>query len=822
MTDGLPGLDERAAKRLLAENGQNVLKKQRKKGPLSIFLSQFCDVLTVILAAAAVFSVTMGEFTEAVSIIAIMLLNAFMGFIQEYRTERTLEALSGLAAPHATVRRGGRAVKIPAANVVAGDVLLLYAGDRVAADARLLAASSLETDESLLTGESHAIAKQAGTTVYMGTNVAAGRGEAVVTATGMATEMGRIAGLIGDASEGQTPLQHRLSKLGNQIAMCCLAVCGLVAAVGFLRGEKLMDMVLMGLSLAVAAIPEGLPAVVTVVLAFSVGRILKKGAIIRRMHAVESLGSASVICCDKTGTMTENRMAVKSVYADKTEQSPEAASKRGGAARELMLCAALCAAGEESGASNSTERALTETAKMFGIDRARELAVLRAVREQPFDSNKKYMSVTYEHAGSEVTYIKGACDRVAGMSTHLLSGGREYELTREQLAAVNGKASEMGSRALRVMAFARTSGGRMVLLGLAGLYDPPRREVAPAVKRCREMGIRAVMITGDMPETAAAVAREVGIDCKRVITGYEIDAMNDKQLADAAERCSVYARVAPLHKLRLVRAYKRLGMVTVMTGDGVNDAPAVKEADVGVAMGISGTEVTKEAAGVVITDDNFATIVEAVREGRIIYQNIRRFIVYLLACNLGEVLTVVLAMAFGAPQIFVPIQLLLINLITDGLPAIALGLEPAAGDIDTSPPRKRDEGILSGNTFCLIAARGFSLALCNMASFMAVYALTGNIVIARSAAYIVLVFSQMLYVLENRFSRSREAKPFSNPALTGAVALSMAVTLATVYIPPLAAIFGTQPVTGLPLAAAAVCTAVSPFIGIAMRRLVRK
>lgn len=821
MTDLQKGLDEQQAAERLAEYGENRIDPPKGRSALGIFFSQFCDILIVILAAAAVFSVTVGEFTEAVSILAIMLLNTVMGFVQEYRTERTLARLAELSAPRSLVRRGGRTVELPSSAVVPGDILLLAPGDSVAADGVLRAVSALETDESMLTGEAHPVAKKAGGRVFMGTTVCAGRGEAEVEKTGMRTEMGGIAGMIGTVKEEKTPLEQQLTVFGNQIAVGCLSICALVALIGVLRGEGLFDMILMGLSLAVAAIPEGLPAVVTMVLALSVGRILRKGALIRRLHAVESLGAASVICCDKTGTITENRMAVERLYAGGRGSRLRAGEPLTDAARQALLCGVLCSSAAVEGGrllGSPTECALLRAAQDAGLDPARLRRQHPRVSELPFDSRRKYMAVTVRQEGLTVAYIKGAPDVLLPLCTDQLTPLGRAPLDAAGRRALEKAASDMAGEALRVLALARRyADGRTVLLGLCGLLDPPRPEIPDAVARCRRMGIAVAMITGDAPETACAVARKAGIPADRVLTGEQLDRLDDAALACEAARCHIFARVTPAHKLRLVRAYKSAGLVTVMTGDGVNDAPAVKEADVGVAMGLTGTEVTKEAAGVVILDDNFATIVAAVREGRILYQNIRAFIRYLLACNLGEVLTVVMGMAVGTPPIFLPVQLLLINLITDGLPAVALGLEPAGRQVDTDPPRPKDQPLLTGGMLAGIAVRGFSLAFCNIMSFLAAYGLSGSLVTARTAAYFTLVFSQMLYIVGTRRSGL-----FSNPALSGAVLFSLAVTLITIYWPLLHVIFETTSLSGLPLAAAAGATLLSLPLGALLDRILHK
>ena len=815
------GLRAAEAKKRLEQQGPNQLTQQNKTSAAGMFLAQFKDLMIVILAAATVLSAAMGETTEAITIIVIVLLNAVMGFVQEYRTERTLESLKAMSAPEAKVVRDGRQQTIPAHELVCGDLIRLTAGDRIPADAVAASCVSLSSDESILTGESLPVRKKNGSPLYMGATITEGHCEATVTATGMQTEMGRIAGMLNDHREEKTPLQKRLDQLGKFVAAACLVVCLAVSLIGWWKGESLIDMMLTGISLAVAAVPEGMPAIVTIVLALSVGRILKKGAVIRKLHAVETLGSAGVICTDKTGTLTQNRMTVKEIYCGGKQitVAGEGLSAQGNfycngrpispvkdpVLSRLMRVAALCTEARISRngdryepQGDPTEIALLIAAAKGGVTRESFAPQLKTISEHPFDPVRKRMSVTVQGKEGKILLCKGAPDLLLDRCTAIALPGASRAMTAADRREIQNAAADMAKRALRVIGLAESNdpaGGeeRMTFLGLAGMIDPPRPEVAAAVRDCRRAGIRPVMITGDHRDTAAAIARQVGIlrPGDEVLTGEEIERLTDAELAARCRRISVYARVSPAHKLRIVKAWKAAGKVVAMTGDGVNDAPAVKAADIGVAMGIAGTDVTKEAASVVILDDNFATIVSAVEEGRVIYQNIRSFIRYLLTCNLGEVLCMFLAMLMGLPVPLLPIQILMVNLLTDGLPAIALGMEPPSRKIMERPPRPKEEGLFAGGLLTIILVRGFLLGAGTAGVFYAVLRMGGDLMLARSAGYLVLVLSQMVHIFECR------GKGFSftgNPYLIFASLASITITFATVYLPVLQPIFSTSPV----------------------------
>ena len=840
------GLTNEQAQVLLAQHGENKIVGSKPKSALSMFFAQFKDFMIVLLAAATVLSIVLGEGGQAIAIIVIVFLNALMGFVQQSRTERTLNALKELSSPSANVMRGGTVMQVRAADVVPGDYALVEEGDRVAADIVLAETVALSADEALLTGESLPVQKEKGQLLYMGTSVAGGRGGGRVVKTGMGTQLGGIAALIQNTKEQPTPLQKQLEKLGIYVALICVITCAAVALLGYLQGKTIISMVLMSISLAVAAIPEGLPAVITIVLSLATGRMLKKNAIIRRMHAVETLGCASVICTDKTGTVTENKMTVKAVLADaryftvtgggyekagyfkigKNTVPPQSDA----VLDKLLLCGALCATARIDGSDpkyytvhgDPTETAVLIAAAKGGVDPNVAAGRWQRVSEVPFNSARKMMSVVCKAGGETVYFCKGATDVILPKCKYILGAGGKRPLTPIDKAAVAAALKDMADGALRVIAFAyseHADGSSPIFLGLMGMIDPPRKEAAKAVAVCRKAGIKPVMITGDHVGTAVAIAKQVGIfvEGDMVLTGDEVAAMHEQKLEQLCMNVSVYARVSPSEKLKIVKAYKAHGQVTAMTGDGVNDAPAIKAADIGVAMGKSGTDVTKEAASVVVADDNFATIVSAVEEGRVIYQNIKRFIRYLLTCNLGEVLSIFFCMVMGLPAALLPLQILVINLLTDGLPAIALGMEPAAKNTMAAPPRKKNESIFAHGLLVTIVLCGILLG----ATVAAVFALvsgTADIETARSAAFLTMVLAQMVHVFE---CRARGAGLFKNPFLLASTFSSAIFAVLTVYIPFFWPIFNTAPVLGQHLKIVAVAVLAAPLAAVVINIITR-
>lgn len=856
------GLTQREAQRRLADYGPNQLEQRQRVSPWRILLAQFQDFMVMVLLAATVISGLLGEVADAITIIAIVVVNAVLGFFQEFKAEKSMEALQQLTAPEARVLRDGEERRLPASDLVPGDIVTLETGDRVPADLRLVHAVNLEVEESMLTGESIPVKKRAEMVfqeergigdrrnmAYLGTVVTRGRGQGVVVATGMATEMGQIAGMMQEVEAEPTPLQRRLDYLGRWLVVFCLAICAVVVAAGVWRGEEPYRMFLAGVSLAVAAIPEGLPAIVTVSLAIGVQKMIRRQAIIRKLPAVETLGCATVICSDKTGTLTQNEMTVRQVFINDrqlevTGQGYEPAGKYMTGDQEvevkkdphlqlLLKISALCnnarlkkgnitigglfrgkSQGNWSVAGDPTEGALLVASAKAGIWREAVEKEEQRLSENPFDSDRKRMSVVYRSPGGTLrVYVKGAPDVVLGLCTHIYEAGKIQPITADRRKRVLEANDRMARQALRVlgMAYRDLNGGipddlgklenDLVFVGLAGMIDPPRPAAVHAVQVCRQAGIKPVMITGDHRATARAVAAELGMTAgdRQVVTGADLDSMSDEELAARVDDISVYARVSPKHKLRIVRALKDAGHVVAMTGDGVNDAPAVKEADIGVSMGLTGTDVTKEASAMVLADDNFATIVAAVEEGRAIYDNIRKFIRYLLSCNVGEVLTMFLVTLAGLPLPLLPIQILWVNLVTDGLPAMALGVDNADPDVMSRRPRSPKESIFAQGLGRMIISRGLYIGLGTPLVFVLSLLLTdGNLSIARTMAFCTLVFSQLFHVFDCKSERYSvfQVGFFSNSYLVLAVMCSVTMQLAVVYIPALQPVFKTVALTG--------------------------
>jgi Ca2+-transporting ATPase len=835
---GMEGLTERQVRERRRLVGPNRLPQPRPVPAWRRFLEQFTDVLVLVLLGSAALSLVLGEVGDALTILAIVALNAFLGYVQENRAERALAALKSMHAPTAQVFREGTLRRVPAEELVPGDVVRVEAGDRFPADVRLIEAQALEVEESMLTGESQPVGKTAAplsphplppaeqrNVGFMGTLCTRGRATGVVVATGGRTQMGRIASLLAEPHREATPLERRLQHLSQVLVAAVLAVCAAVVVAGVGRGEPLYHMFLTGVSLGVAAIPEGLPAVVTVALALGVQRMAKRRAIVRRLPAVEALGSATVVVSDKTGTLTQNRMALRAVWLDGelVRLPPERQllpAVQGHpypqALRWLVLSAALCCdagvtvhpRGKVEADGDPTERAMVLAAYWLG--EPPERIGRRAVRlgEIPFDSLRRRMAVVVPQGGTRTgarLVVKGATDAVLPRCrTWRTAQGNLRPLTAQDQEAVRAATEHMASQALRVLAVAERSPvdpaspaegweEGLTFLGLVGLMDPPREEVSQAVAACRRAGIRVVMVTGDHPATAAAVAQEVGLlsPGSRVVTGEELDAMDDERLALAVESFSVVARVTPDHKLRLVRTLKRLGHVVAMTGDGVNDAPAVREADVGIAMGQAGTDVTKEAAAVVLADDHFATIVAAVEEGRNIYDNVRKFVRYLLASNTGEVLTMLMAAVAGLPMPLVPLQILWVNLVTDGLPALALGMEGAHAGVWDRPPRPPGESIFAHGLGARILGRGLWMGAATLGVFFWAFAQGEPLAHARTLAFAVLTFQQLAYVFECRREGAGRTSLPPNPWLVLAVGVSAALFLLTLYVPALRPLFAT-------------------------------
>ncbi len=860
---GLTGAE--AASRLRA-SGPNELPEGPPLRPGRILLSQFASTMVGVLLAAAVVSALLGDFVDTVAIFAIVLLNALLGFTQEYRAEKAMAALSRLAAPVVKVRRDGGVREIPARELVPGDVLLLESGDRVPADARLVEGHSLRTDESTLTGESAPVEKSPDplpdpdlpvgdrrNSLYLGTTVVHGRATAVATGTGRDTELGRIARMLSGVRREATPLQRRMADLGRNLALLAFAIVALVFGMGLLRGEDPVLLFLTAVSLAVAAIPEGLPAVLTIILALGSQRMLARRALIRKLPAVETLGSVTVICSDKTGTLTRNRMDVSEIHSSgrRIVFTPDAPAPELPPSHALLAAAcALCndavppAAGGSTPLGDPTEIALLAAAAGAGLSKEALERSFPRVSEVPFSPERKRMTTAHAVSAGGIPPADGSdpglsavIPNVAGAAGFVVAKGAADMLLplcvaewtergvlplapagRERILA---ETAAMAGRGLRVLGVAfRTLANApaeapaseleegLAFLGLVGMIDPPRPEAEEAVRTCRAAGIRPVMITGDHPRTALAVARSLGIgEDDTVVTGTELSRKTTGEIAAVVRRADVYARVSPGHKLAIVSALQADGHVVAMTGDGVNDAPALRKADIGVAMGDSGTDVAREAADMILTDDNFATIVAAVEEGRVIYDNVRKFILYILASNVGEILVMLLGPLLGMPLPLLPLQILWINLLTDGLPALALGVEPAEGDAMRRPPRSPSEGVLTRGTWAYVLGVGALLGILCLAVALLLYRAEDPS--WRTALFTTLTFAQMAHVLAIRSRRETLFRRgvFTNRPLLLAVAATVLLQLAAVYAPPLQRIFRTVPLVPRTLALCAAASA---------------
>ena len=829
------GLSQAEAARRLTEHGPNKLAEQKKPSLVARFFAQFKDPMTfILLAAAAVSGFTAayaGEsFADVIIILAVVIINALLGVIQESKAEQAIEALQRMSAARSRVRREGAVVELPSSELVPGDVVLLEAGDAVPADARLLHSASLKVEEAALTGESVPVEKHAEALaceegkaiplgdrknmVYMGSTAVYGRAEAVVTSTGMRTEMGKIATALQDAKEERTPLQLRLAQLSRILSAAVLGICAFIFLLGLWRAwpiehvASLIDTFMVAVSLAVAAIPEGLATVVTIVLSIGVTNMSRRNAIIRRLTAVETLGCAQVVCSDKTGTLTQNRMTV----------TTHAGADEGATARAMALCSDARLNADGAAQGEPTEAALVQWAAGRGLKKPELEAKLPRVAEAPFDSGRKMMSTVHRAADGFIQYTKGAPDALLGRCTHAMRDGERVEMTDELRAQILSDNKEMADRALRVLAAAErrydalpgdTSPEALeqglTFLGLCGMIDPVRPEAKEAVARCREAGIRPVMITGDHRDTAVAIARELGIlrSPDEANTGADLDEIDDETLQRDIERYSVYARVQPEHKVRIVQAWKQRGRVTAMTGDGVNDAPSIKAADIGVGMGITGTDVTKNVADMVLTDDNFATIVSAVEEGRRIYDNIRKSIQFLLSSNLSEVVGIFVATLLGF-TLLKPVHLLWINLITDCFPALALGLERAEPDVMRRPPRDPKESILAGGLGAGVVYQGALVAAITLFAYLlGHYMESGQWAFVNSPdgmtmAFLTMSMAEIFHSFNMRSQRGSVLQLHShNVMLWGAMALSLLLTTAVIYVPFLSAAFGFEHISAV-------------------------
>ncbi|PWI57364.1 calcium-translocating P-type ATPase, SERCA-type [Sulfoacidibacillus thermotolerans] len=858
------GLTEAEAQERRLVYGDNQLQERARVSLISTFFDQFRNFMVIVLLIATLISGLLGEFTDAITIIVIIVANAILGFFQQVRAERSLASLKELTAPTAKVLRSQEWREVLARELVPGDIIGIEAGDRIPADARLLSAEELETVESSLTGESLPVSKQVTPVndpeaplgdrfnmLYMGTVATRGVGQAIIVETGMSTEMGKIADLIQSSEEGMTPLEQRLNQLGHVLVYVSLAITVIVVIAGVFHGHELYEMFLAGVSLAVAAIPEGLPAIVTIALALGVQRMIKRNAIVRKLPSVETLGCATVICSDKTGTLTQNEMTVKEIYVD--GQTIEVEGDGYEAKGQLLLRGKPLAILPPNlkklidiGLTCNHAHLVTESDKQIVLGDPTEAALLvlaqkaqqttpaERVKEFPFDSTRKRMTVLIKNKdGGYTAFVKGAPDLLLSQCAFIQSGIEVSRLNEQKRQEVLQALTHMAGRAMRTLGFAyrnfqalplsvEAAERDLIFIGVVGMIDPPRQSVPEAIQTCKRAGIRTVMVTGDHQLTAEAIARNLGLLPRHglVMTGTELDRLSDRALEDKVDDVYVFARVSPLHKLRIVKALQKNGHVVAMTGDGVNDAPAIKASDIGIAMGKSGTDVAKDASALILADDHFATIAAAIEEGRAIYDNIRKFIRYLLTSNVGEMITMFLAMVGGLPLPLLPIQILWVNLVTDGLPAIALGLDaPEAGSMER-PPRSVREGIFARGLGRKIIVRGFLIGVMTLLVFYGALSLYHtSLQTAQTMAFATLVIAQLIHVFACHSGDDSKfyLHLFENWWLVGAVASSLVLLLIVIYVPSLQSIFHT---VQLPLGAwlAIVVAALVPSLALSLRK----
>lgn len=815
------GLSGEQAAVLLAEKGENILREGKKKSTLEVFLSQFADLLVVILILAAGVSLFSGNGESSAVILAVIVLNAILGTVQHKKAEKSLDSLKSLSSPTARVMRNGRKTEISSRMVVPGDILLLEAGDMAAADGRILENHSLQVNESALTGESTNVEKKASVIegempladrvnmVASGSLVTYGRAVAVVTATGMNTEIGRIAGLMNAAKEKKTPLQVSLDRFSARLAVVIMGICALVFALGLFRGQPLSESLMFAVALAVAAIPEALSSIVTVVQAMGTQRMAKEQAIIKDLKAVESLGCVSVICSDKTGTLTQNKMKVQDIYIDGRVLKPEELDLKNQLHRYLMYDAVLTndsSLVDGKGIGDPTEYSLIELARAIDVKDEFLRDMMPRLEELPFDSDRKLMTTKYRLHGVPTILTKGALDVLLNRTVSIRTSGEIRPLTEADRARIQEQNLRFSENGLRVLAFAYKETDEndileledesgYTFLGLISMMDPPREESRAAVADAKRAGIKTVMITGDHKITASAIAKQIGIweEGDLALTGAELDALTEEELDGRVETISVYARVSPENKIRIVSAWQRRGHVAAMTGDGVNDAPALKQADIGVAMGITGTEVSKDAAAMILADDNFATIIKAVANGRNVYRNIKNAIQFLLSGNMAAILGVLYTSLMALPVPFAPVHLLFINLLTDSLPAIAIGMEPAEKDLLAQAPRDPKEGILTRNFCVRILTQGALIAVCSMAAFH-IGLQTGNAGLASTMAFAVLTAARLFHGFNCRSAHSIFKIGFRrNRYSLGAFAAGIILLSLVLTVPVLQRLFSVLP-----------------------------
>lgn len=842
------GLTSSRAEKILAEKGENVLEEGKRKSTLQVFLEQFCDLLVVILIIAALISMVSGNVESTVVILAVIILNAILGTVQHAKAEKSLDSLKSLSSPNAKVLRDGQKVEIPSAKVVPGDILYLEAGDLVVADGRILENYSLQVNESSLTGESTNVDKSDGTLhsdcaladranmVYSSGLVTYGRAVVLVTATGMDTEIGKIAALMNATKEKKTPLQVSLDQFGSRLAMAIMVICALVFLLSLYRKMPVLDSLMFAVALAVAAIPEALSSIVTIVQAMGTQKMAKEHAIIKELKAVESLGCVSVICSDKTGTLTQNKMTVQNIYTNGQTITIDQLNLKNQLHRYLLYDAILTndsSIVDGKGIGDPTEFALVEMGRKATVDENLLRELMPRLEEIPFDSDRKLMSTKYELHDVPTVLTKGALDVLLDRTVKIRMEEGIRDITQEDREAILQKNLEFSQEGLRVLAFgykevpedytlSLDNENDFIFLGLISMMDPPREESKAAVADAKRAGIKPVMITGDHKITATAIAKQIGIfeDGDIAMTGRELDAMSEEELDRKITEISVYARVSPENKIRIVDAWQRRGSITAMTGDGVNDAPALKKADIGVAMGITGTEVSKDAAAMILTDDNFATIIKAVANGRNVYRNIKNAIKFLLSGNMAGILSVLYTSLAALPVPFAPVHLLFINLLTDSLPAIAIGMEPAEKDLLSEAPRNPKTGILTKDFMTTILTQGGIIAVCTMIAFHTGLR-SGSAATASTMAFATLTLARLFHGFNCRSKHNIFKLGFSsNWYSLGAFAAGVVLLGIVMFVPFMQNLFSVTPLTQSQLINVCLLAAV-PTVLIQMFKIIR-